>query len=111
MISLCLRSGRRRKAENGGYAFGAPGFGYRAEGRSLVPVAEEQATLERMRALRAEGATYETIARTLSAEGHKTKRGGLWHGKVCRDVLRRDEQGNEAERLGTLLPVSAHDLG
>jgi DNA invertase Pin-like site-specific DNA recombinase len=89
MISLRLRSGRRRKADNGGYAFGAPPFGYRAEGRALVPVEDEQAILVRMRELRAEGATFEAIARTLSAEGRATKRGGHWHGKVVRDVLSR----------------------
>ena len=54
IIALRLRSGRRRKAENGGYAYGAPGFGYRAEGRELVAVPEEQAALARMRELRSQ---------------------------------------------------------
>jgi len=90
IIALRLRSGRRRKAENGGYAYGAPGFGYRAEGRELVAVPEEQVTLTRMRELRAAGTTYEGIARVLGQEGHATKRGGRWSGKVIRDVLRRD---------------------
>ena len=92
MISLRLRSGRKRKAESGGYAFGSPPFGYRAEGRSLVPVAAEQQALHRMRELRTQGATYEAIARTLLQENVPTKRGGQWHGKVVRDALRRESE-------------------
>ena len=36
MIALRMRSGRRRKHEHGGYAYGAPAFGYAAEARALV---------------------------------------------------------------------------
>src|SRR5207253_6591775 len=49
MITLRLRSGRRRKADNGGYAYGSPQFGYRAQGGELIEDATEQATLRRMR--------------------------------------------------------------
>jgi DNA invertase Pin-like site-specific DNA recombinase len=80
MIAARLRAGRKLKAEKGGYAYGSPGFGYKAHEGILVPVEAEQATLARIRELRASGASVREIARTLSAEGHKTKRGGSkWH--------------------------------
>jgi DNA invertase Pin-like site-specific DNA recombinase len=90
MIALRLRSGRRRKAASGGYAFGAPPYGYRADGGSLVAIPDEQAALERMRSLRQGGLTYEAIARSLQRDGFPTKRGGEWHGKVVRAALGRN---------------------
>src|SRR5205807_9208055 len=56
MIRLRMRSGRQRKAARGGYAGGRPPYGWRAEGRELVADADEQATLARIRELRAAGA-------------------------------------------------------
>ena len=111
IIALRLRSGRRRKADNGGYAYGAPMFGYRAEGRELVPVPAEQAALTRMREVRAEGATYEAIARVLRREGYPTKRGGQWHGKVVRDVLKREDGHVASGTESHAFPVSEPRLG
>jgi hypothetical protein len=36
MVALRLRSGRRRKAERGGFASGSPQYGTRAEAGDLV---------------------------------------------------------------------------
>src|SRR5438128_6371629 len=58
MIALRLRSGRRRKADRGGYAYGSPPYGYRTVGRELVEDETEQVALARMRELRAVGASY-----------------------------------------------------
>src|SRR5665213_1740678 len=52
MISARMRAGRRLKAERGGYAGGRPPFGYRAEGRELVPHPSEFPAIERATALR-----------------------------------------------------------
>jgi DNA invertase Pin-like site-specific DNA recombinase len=79
MITLRLRSGRARKAQNGGFAYGAPPFGYRAEEGELVPVAEEQATLARIRQLRGEGKPLRFIADVLNGEGIRPRRGRAWH--------------------------------
>jgi DNA invertase Pin-like site-specific DNA recombinase len=38
MIALRLRSGRKRKSEKGGYAYGSPPYGFRANGYALVRV-------------------------------------------------------------------------
>jgi len=43
MIAARLRAGRRHKHLKGGYAYGAPGYGFSAEGGSIIPVPHEQA--------------------------------------------------------------------
>lgn len=59
-------------------------------GRCVLAVDDaETATVERIRSLRAEGATLDAIAATLTAEGRRTKRGGRWHGSTVRAVLAR----------------------
>jgi DNA invertase Pin-like site-specific DNA recombinase len=91
MIALRMRSGRRRKREQGGYADGAPSYGWNAVGKALVEDPAEQATLARMRELRAAGASLQVIADTLNADGIATKRGtGRWHPATvarCLDVI------------------------
>lgn len=84
MIAARLRSGRRLKAEQGGYAYGAPPLGKKAvkvheeKGnkitRELADDEAERKTLDRILGLRREGASVREIARTLEAEGHKPKR-------------------------------------
>ncbi|MGI8520270.1 MAG: recombinase family protein [Actinomycetota bacterium] len=78
MISLRLRSGRMRKAELGGFAYGAPPFGYRAEDGVLVCEPSEQAAARRITELRAAGRSFREIAAALTAEGHRTKTGKTW---------------------------------
>lgn len=89
MIALRLRSGRKRKAEKGGYAYGAPGYGWRAEDGELVAVAAEQETLIRAVELRARGASLREIARSLEAEGHRPRRAEHWHPVVLSRMLAR----------------------
>jgi DNA invertase Pin-like site-specific DNA recombinase len=91
MIALRLRSGRARKAADGGFAYGSPPFGYQALDGQLVPVAEEQATLRRVREMRDTGQSLRVIAATLNAEGVKPRRGRAWHpGVLSRIVDRAD---------------------
>jgi len=88
MIALRLRSGRRRKAEKGGYAYGSPPFGYTANEGALVADPAEQAVIRRASVLRAEGKSLREIAAVLDAEGHTTKRGRVWHPTTVARVLR-----------------------
>jgi hypothetical protein len=44
----------------------------------LVPDGDEQAVLERVRAMRAEGASLPDIAGVLNGEGVPSKRGARW---------------------------------
>jgi DNA invertase Pin-like site-specific DNA recombinase len=89
MISLRLRSGRRRKADNGGFAFGAPPFGTYAVGGVLVENDEEQRTVERIVSLHRDGRSLREIGATLDAEGHRPRRASTWHPAVLRRILQR----------------------
>jgi DNA invertase Pin-like site-specific DNA recombinase len=89
MISLRLRAGRRRKAERGGYAYGAPPFGYRAVDGGLVPDEHEQAVVLRIVELRKQGASLREIAATMQREGVAPRRGARWHPAVLRRILER----------------------
>jgi DNA invertase Pin-like site-specific DNA recombinase len=75
MIAARLRAGRRLKAEQGGFAYGSPRFGYKATEKALIPDDDEQASLQRIAELRQEGRSLRQIAAALEAEGHRTKRG------------------------------------
>jgi DNA invertase Pin-like site-specific DNA recombinase len=87
---LRLRVGRELKHRGGGYAYGAPSIGYRAEAGQLVPDPSEQRILERVRELAASGASLRTIAATLTDEGYPTRRGGRWQPTQIARILRND---------------------
>jgi DNA invertase Pin-like site-specific DNA recombinase len=90
MIRARMESGRALKAEHGGYAgYGSPPFGWRAEGKALVPNEQEQAVIARARELHGGGASLREIARRLNAEGVPAKRGGHWHCRTVGRVLNR----------------------
>ncbi len=89
MIRLRLRNGRRAKAERGGFAYGSPPLGYRAEGRELVPDEDEQRAVARIRELHGEGLSLREIAATLDAEGVRPKRAARWSAEAVRRVLNR----------------------
>lgn len=79
LIRKRLREGRETKGELGGYAYGAPRFGYRAEDNELAPEPAEQEALARMQQLQGEGLGVRAIARQLNEDGVPSKRGGRWH--------------------------------
>ncbi|MEX0663822.1 MAG: recombinase family protein [Acidimicrobiia bacterium] len=89
LIVLRLQTARRRKAEAGGYAYGAPPFGFRAQNRELVPDGREQATIERMVTLHRMGASLRDVAATLNAEGRGPKRSATWRPECIARVLTR----------------------
>lgn len=89
MIALRLKAGRARKAEKGGYAHGAPPFGYRADGGELVPDETEYPALRRMLELHAEGLSTRKIAARLEAEGHRPKRAECFSSATIAAIIRR----------------------
>ena len=91
MIALRLRAGRRRKAEKGGYAFGSPPLGWRAERGQLVVDETESEVLARLAELRHDGASLREIATVLTDEGHRTKRGSRWHPQTVARALQGEE--------------------
>jgi DNA invertase Pin-like site-specific DNA recombinase len=66
------------------------GFDLGDDGRSLVPNADEQATIQLMVELREQGRTYREIAETLSAMGVRTKEGlTTWKPGSIHGILKR----------------------
>jgi DNA invertase Pin-like site-specific DNA recombinase len=92
MISRGLRRGRAHKAAKGGYAFGAPPLGFRAEGGALVPDPNEQVVVHRVAELRDDGMSLRAIGEVLTEEGLKPRRSSRWHPMTIRRVLDRGEQ-------------------
>jgi DNA invertase Pin-like site-specific DNA recombinase len=89
MISLRLRSGRRRKAELGGFAYGSPRFGTKTVGRELIDDESEQVVLARMRELRDGGASLRGIATILTEEGATPRRSDRWHPTTVQRALEK----------------------
>lgn len=58
--------------------------------RDLLPVFEETATVTRILALRAEGASYASISGHLTSEGCQPKRGGQWFPNTVRRICLRE---------------------
>lgn len=74
----------------GGYASGAPAFGFEARDGDLIESQEEQAIVRSIVELRAAGASLREICSTLESEGHRTKRGGTrWTPMSVKRVLDR----------------------
>lgn len=89
VIVARLRAGRRQKRLQGGYSEGAPPLGLKALDGALVPNDQEQATVARIVALRASGASLRGVCHVLAQEGLRPKRGDRWHPQTVADVLRR----------------------
>ncbi|WP_461712379.1 recombinase family protein [Streptomyces sp. DSM 41013] len=90
LIAKRLRNGRKTKASNGGYAYGAPAYGQRAEEKSLTVDSAEAEVLEQMRAWQTEGVSIRGICERLNAAGIPSKRGGKWHPTTVARLLSPD---------------------
>jgi DNA invertase Pin-like site-specific DNA recombinase len=87
-----------------GGTLGAAALGWRrataldARGRRTVETVEsELVTIARAQELRALGGSLRTIAATLTAEGHPTKRGGRWSAEHVRCILARTNTATRAD--------------
>jgi site-specific DNA recombinase len=89
MIRERTQGGRMAKATQGGYAFGAPSYGYKSVDGALIEVPEEQAVIELIRRHRRGHKSMADIASFLNAEGYKTKRGAMWQSKQVYEILKR----------------------
>jgi DNA invertase Pin-like site-specific DNA recombinase len=98
LVVMRLRSGRKVKAENGGYAVGRPPYGWRAEGKELVPVEQEQKVIKRVMELRGKGASLRGIAATLESEGHRPRSGEHFDSGWLSRLVRRLEGNPERRR-------------
>src|SRR3954454_15755438 len=91
LIKLRLQHGRALKAERGGFAYGAPSFGFRAAGGALVPLDREQEAVAMALELRRQGSSLRQIGTALTEKGFTSKRGGPWHPSTVARMLRRAE--------------------
>lgn len=89
MIRLRLAAGRARKHAAGGYAYGAPPFGFEARDGALVAVPAEQLVIARVRELAGLGLSNNRIADQLNVEGFATRAGKSWHREQVRRILNR----------------------
>ena len=63
-------------------------YGFVRDGDSLVPLAEEQAIVGRIQALRANGWPLRRIAEALNGDGVPTKQRGRWFPQTVKDILK-----------------------
>jgi DNA invertase Pin-like site-specific DNA recombinase len=89
MIVARLRKGREAKARAGGFAFGAPPFGFSVTDGVLAPHEDEQRTIRLAKRLRQGGASLRQIASALTENGIASKRGGRWHPATVSRLLER----------------------
>ncbi len=90
MVVVRLKAGRKRKHETGGYAYGRPGLGYKAEGGKLVADESEQETLQLILRLHAEGLSTRQIAERLNeSEHHSPKRADQFYSSTISRIIRR----------------------
>ena len=110
-----VTNGIERKVARGGWPGGKPGLGYDLEAGALVVNEGEAPVVARMFALYDQGYGARVIARTLDAEGSRTKRGNRWSHVGVLTVLRNPvyvgEISHRGERRpGTHPPVIERDL-
>jgi len=89
MLVKRMQDGRRTKAADGGYAYGAPPLGKRAVAKNLVADPSETKTVKRITQLHRQGNSLRQIAQVLEDEGCRTKRGGRWHPVTIARILER----------------------
>lgn len=94
LVTKRLRDGRAAKAAlgrhaSGPYAYGLHGVG-RGRERDAGPEPAEQATVARIMALRASGASYRAICQTLTEEGQQPRRAASWQPMVIRAIVQRN---------------------
>lgn len=90
LIAKRLRNGRKVKAAQGGYAYGAPAYGQRAADKALTVDDDEAAVLAQMRTWQEEGVSIRGICQRLNQAGIPSKRGGRWHPTTVARLLSPD---------------------
>ncbi|MGD0986046.1 MAG: recombinase family protein [Acidimicrobiales bacterium] len=90
LLKARMAAGRKLKAERGGYTGGVPRFGYSALRHEYVPLEREQKIVARIRVERADGASFQTIADGLNADGLGRLGGGEHHQEFSNGISGRE---------------------
>ena len=77
-ITMRTKSGRKIKAEFGGYSGGKPPYGYKAIDHKLVPNPKEAEMVCRVFSMRGANCTMQDIADTINDMGYRTRKGGYF---------------------------------
>lgn len=94
--ALAHKKALHRRAGNIPY-----GYALGPDGDSLLPVQEEQDTIQLMHRLRSRGMSYRRLASELDRRQVPTKNGGgKWHFQIVRDVLRRSRDDQKEGPAG-----------
>jgi DNA invertase Pin-like site-specific DNA recombinase len=86
-INERTQGGRRAKAAQGGYAYGAPKYGYRSVDGILIEDPEEQPILGLIKNHRRAGKSYTAIAAWLNAEEIPSPQGKRWSMVTIQRIL------------------------
>lgn len=86
-----MMAGKAVKVAQGGYGGGRPPFGWRAEGKDLIPEPREQEAIRLVRQLADEGLSTRQIAARLEEAGHRPKVGEHWSSIQVLRIIRRME--------------------
>ena len=78
LIRSPMMAGKAAKVAKGGYGGGRPPFGWRAEGKELVPDEAEQEVISLVRQFHNEGLSLRQIAARLEEGRHRPKVGDRW---------------------------------
>ncbi len=74
-----------------GYRVGAVPYGYRLQGKKLVPQPTEQAVIKEIFKIRKRELSYQTIADYLNDHGIMSKMNRKWHAKTVMMIVRREK--------------------
>jgi DNA invertase Pin-like site-specific DNA recombinase len=88
-ISERTQGGRKAKAEKGGYAYGAPAFGFKSVEGELVIKSDEIEVIDVIRRHHKSGKSLRKIADYLNQNGYKSKRGERWQHTSIKSILDR----------------------
>ncbi len=81
-------NGKLMKASQGGYTGGEPPYGFKAEGKKLLPDPEKLLLVDRIIRMRKGRMSYEKIANNLNSEGiYPPKRGKKWYARSIYNMV------------------------
>lgn len=113
MIAMKLAKGRKAKARRGGKSCGIAPYGYRWDGRDIVPNEENADRVEKMfRVFNASYGNYNAVVRHCKDEGWKTTRGNEFTIPAVKTILSNEfyigiVKWNGAKSNGTHTPIVA----
>ena len=111
-IALKLSRGRRKKAEQGGYAGGGAAFGYHtAKGQKVLRIDSEQVhTVRRVFELRHQFPTWtlKQIANQLNQEGFRTRQGSQFRKVQVKRILNHESTYRGMIHYGQIEAVGVH---